>query len=109
MHKHLKTQNSESYKKCPSEYLDKDRSCTATEPPKQRKLEPIRQISLDDYKSKKLWYIKDSKATKVYKKISKYLDLDSAGSKFENKIKIRTNPNLKIRLGFSRIQNFWTR
>ena len=65
MHKHLKTQHSESYKKFQSEFLDIDRSCTATEPPKKR-IEDIRQTSIDDYKSMKLWDIKDSKAIKVY-------------------------------------------
>ena len=71
MHEHLKTQHSESYKKSFSESLDKDRSCTAPELLKKRKPEAITQTSLDDYKSMKLWHIKDSKAIKVYKKLLK--------------------------------------
>ena len=67
MHEHLKTQHSESYKKSQSEFLDKNRSCTAPEPPKKRKLESIRQTSLDVYKSMKLWDLKDSKGIKFYK------------------------------------------
>ena len=77
MHEHLKTQHIESYKKSQSEFLNKDRSCTAPELSKKRKLETIRQTSLDDYKSMKLWDIKDSKAIKVHKKLLKYLDSDS--------------------------------
>ena len=47
-------------------------------------LEAIRQTSHDDYKSMKLWDINDSKAIKVYKKLLKYLDSDSAEFKFKN-------------------------
>ena len=52
MHKHLKTQLRESYNKSLSESLDSDR-CTAPHSPKIRKLEAIRQTSLDEYTSMK--------------------------------------------------------
>ena len=68
MNEHLKSQHSESYKKSQKESLDKDKSCTALEPTKKRKLKAIRQTSKNDNESIKLWDIKDSKATKIYKK-----------------------------------------
>ena len=49
LHEHLKRQHSQSNKKPQKESLDKDRNCTTPEPPKKRKLEVIRQTSLDDY------------------------------------------------------------
>ena len=41
MNEHLKSQHSESYKKSQKESLDKDKSCTALEPTKKRKLKAI--------------------------------------------------------------------
>ena len=52
MHKHLKTFYSEGYNKSLSKSLDSDRS-TAPQPLKIRKLEAIRQTSLDEYTSMK--------------------------------------------------------
>ena len=52
MHKYFKTQLSESYIKSLSDSLDSDR-ITAPQPLKVRKLEAIRQTSLDEYTSMK--------------------------------------------------------
>ena len=67
MQKHFKTQRGKSYNKSLDEFFDKDRS-TAPKPLKKRKLEAIRQTSLNEYKSMKHLDIKDSKTIKVHKK-----------------------------------------
>ena len=68
MNEHLKSQHSESYKKSQKESLDKDKSCTALEPTKKRKLKAIMQTSRDGFKSLKLLDVNDLKAIKVYRK-----------------------------------------